>query len=806
MEIRSSLRKKSILALTLYLCFFIATIGSVVYLVVEPPVRDKLERNLDLRTQLLASQIKEPLITSTGVLNSLVGLAQSSNQSNSLNSTIPQILRLSDEIIVSGGLWPKPELKEERWRFTSLFFNKNSEGNIDQIHSYNNPESGGYDNEPWYRAAAEQPSGTVSWSAVYIDTFTQVQMITASAPYYRNGEFAGVATVDLSLEALFQFIREHTNQYSLGVVIRDANSNVIIEHNFQITKQMYISKLDFGEFHWKLEVVNAKAKVADQVFEQVMSVEGGIIPFLLLCVLVGYYLLNRYIVEPIVRIATKIDDSKTGGIIDIDYGSEDEIGHLITKFNEKTIYLEQERVKAQASTNAKTAFLATLSHEIRTPMNGVLGTAQILLKTPLTDEQRKHLSTLYDSGDHMMTLLNEILDYSKIEQGHVEFSNSPFPIESIIGSIKSVYHTLCAEKGLQFKVTSLVPAGRWYDNDKARLRQVLFNLLNNAVKFTDRGIVEVTLSEQTHYDKTVLVIAIKDTGIGISKEAQKRIFRPFEQAESSTTRRFGGTGLGLAIVKEIAELMGGHVTVQSQENIGTTFSVEVEISPCEPGKVESGHRHKLNCNGLKALIVEDNRTNAIIMETFLRAKGFECSSVENGQLAVNKIAVEPFDLILMDNHMPVLDGVGAISAIRSMSSAAKSVLIFGCTADVFKETQERMLGVGADYIIAKPIVESELDDALYRHADLLYQYQTKQNQQALEVLGTDSLLISFYVALDNGNLGDALDALLAIMDSLQPNTDEVLSEVITRIKRDLLRQSPPDQEDIDTLTMLLATP
>ncbi|MCV5975578.1 histidine kinase, partial [Escherichia coli] len=160
----------------------------------------------------------------------------------------------------------------------------------------------------------------------------------------------------------------------------------------------------------KLEVVNAKAKVADQVFEQVMSVEGGIIPFLLLCVLVGYYLLNRYIVEPIVRIATKIDDSKTGGIIDIDYGSEDEIGHLITKFNEKTIYLEQERVKAQASTNAKTAFLATLSHEIRTPMNGVLGTAQILLKTPLTDEQRKHLSTLYDSGDHMMTLLNEILD------------------------------------------------------------------------------------------------------------------------------------------------------------------------------------------------------------------------------------------------------------------------------------------------------------------------------------------------------------------------------------------------------------
>ncbi|MDF5668306.1 cache domain-containing protein, partial [Vibrio parahaemolyticus] len=211
-------------------------------------------------------------------------------------------------------------------------------------HSYNNPESGGYDNEPWYVAAADAPVGSVSWSTIYIDTFTQVQMITASSPYYQNGRFAGVVTVDLSLDALFQFIREHTNQHSLGVVVRDADSNVIIEHNFQLTDEIYVSELDFGEFDWRMEVVNAKAKVADQVFEQVMSVEGRIIPFLLLCVLVGYYLLNRYIVEPIVRIAAKIDDSKTGGIIDIDYDSDDEIGQLIEKFNEKTIYLEQERI------------------------------------------------------------------------------------------------------------------------------------------------------------------------------------------------------------------------------------------------------------------------------------------------------------------------------------------------------------------------------------------------------------------------------------------------------------------------------
>ncbi|MDF5377006.1 cache domain-containing protein, partial [Vibrio parahaemolyticus] len=328
MEIRSSLRKKSILALTLYLCFFIATIGSVAYLVVEPPVRQKLEQNLELRTQLLALEIKEPILSSTGVLSSLVGLAQGTENIQSLNTIIPHILQLSDKMLVSGGVWPKPELKAEQWRYKSLFFNKNSDSGIDQIHSYNNPESGGYDNEPWYVAAADAPVGSVSWSTVYIDTFTQVQMITASSPYYQNGRFAGVVTVDLSLDALFQFIREHTNQHSLGVVVRDADSNVIIEHNFQLTDEIYVSELDFGEFDWRMEVVNAKAKVADQVFEQVMSVEGRIIPFLLLCVLVGYYLLNRYIVEPIVRIAAKIDDSKTGGIIDIDYDSDDEIGQL----------------------------------------------------------------------------------------------------------------------------------------------------------------------------------------------------------------------------------------------------------------------------------------------------------------------------------------------------------------------------------------------------------------------------------------------------------------------------------------------
>ncbi|ELV8626160.1 ATP-binding protein [Vibrio cidicii] len=723
MEIRSSLRNKSILALSLYLCFFLAIIGSVTYFVVEPLVRSKIEQNLDLRTELLAAHIEEPLNSSLGLLDSLVGFAQGNPPQAQLSRGVANLIAASSKIIASGGLWPEPELNQAKPVYRSLFFNKTKQGEVRQVHLYNNPESQGYHLQPWYQSVANQPSGQLSWSQVYIDPYTQVQMITASKPYYLDGQFAGVAAVDLSLQALFDFIRKHTEIYQLGVTISALNGGLITEHNYSLVRGRYVSQIELSDFHWQMKVVNARQRISDEVFDKVLRVEWGILPFLLICVLAGYYLLNRYLIAPIITIAQSVDNSKTGGIVDIDYQSDDEIKHLIDAFNEKTVYLEAEKVKAQASTNAKTAFLATLSHEIRTPMNGVLGTAQLLLKTPLTDEQKKHLKTLYDSGDHMMTLLNEILDYSKIEQGHMEFDLAPFPFDSIIGSVNSIYYTLCTEKGLQFRVYSQVAKERWYHADRARLRQILFNLLNNAVKFTSHGVVEVYLEEVFKGGMNYLVIKVKDTGIGIPIAAQKRIFRPFEQAESSTTRRYGGTGLGLAIVKKIVEKLGGKISVSSQEGLGSCFSVELPLQVCEAGSVEQEQNYHLDYQGLTVLIVEDNRTNAIILETFMRNKGFIPTCVENGQEALDLLPQQSFDLILMDNHMPVLDGIETIRAIRAMPTSINQVLIFGCTADVFKETRVCMCEAGATHIIAKPIVEKELDDALFRHADLLYQYR-----------------------------------------------------------------------------------
>ena len=799
----SSLKRKSIFALGLYLAFVVATVGTVSYLVVEPPVRDQLVINLDSRSKIISSQIEAPLESSLSVLQSIVSIGNTGYGQSLQVELLQSLFQVIDGVTTSGGLWPTPYSVDSQEPYLSLFFNRAIDGKVDRIHAWNNAQSGGYDKEPWYLSSVDKPLGTVSWSPVYIDPFTHVQMITASSPYFVKGEFAGVATIDVSLVTLIDFVRKHAEQHGLGVIVRDGFGDVIVEHNFNVAEDVYISRQQFGSFHWTIDVVNANRLVADQVYDLVSKVEKGIVPIMLLCVLFGYVLISRFIIEPITRIAQKVDDSKTGGIIDIGYRSNDEIQHLIETFNEKTVFLEQEKKKAQASTRAKSAFLATISHEIRTPMNGVLGTAQILLKTDLSDEQRKHLKTLYDSGDHMMLLLNEILDFSKIEQGHLELDKAPFPLESIVGSINSVYYTLCSEKGLDFNIHNEVSKDRWYLSDKARLRQVLFNLLNNAVKFTSHGFVDVHFSEVTLDGRNCLNIRVSDSGIGIDRAAQKKIFNPFEQAESSTTRRFGGTGLGLAIVKQIGELMNGDVSVQSSIGVGTTLDIILEMEICPPGTAEVIELRKHDYSGLKALIVEDNRTNTIIINSFISSKGFECTNVEDGQQAVEAVQNGQYDLILMDNHMPNKDGITATAEIRALKGQRADTLIFGCTADLFKETRERMLAAGVNCIISKPIDEKELDDMLHRYYEKLYQFKSIASDNQFIAFNAEQQLVSLHIAVEDQKTEDVHQILTTISEYVHRNSSSNGTQLAETLAPLLHSKSLPSSHELDVLTVLL---
>ncbi|MGL6312705.1 ATP-binding protein [Vibrio sp. WXL103] len=802
MEQTSSLRRKSKFALSVYLIIIITVIGSVVYKVVEPPVREQLQHSLDLRTMLLAAEIEQQLNNSLVILNNISSVGESGLSAFGQRELLYSTFANNTGITVSGGLWPEPKNTEQGKVYQSLFFNRAADGLVEQIYSWNNPAGGGYDQEGWYRSAINLPSGEVVWSPVYIDPFTHVQMITASAAYYVEGQFAGVATVDISLVDLIESVRQHAEQYNIGLVLNDGFGETIIHHNYKVVENIYICQHTFGDFNWQVNVVNSQYLVKDQVFHLVSQIEAGVIPILLLCILLGYYLLSHYLIRPIVSIATCVQGSKQSDTIDIDYRSQDEIRLLIDSFNQKTVFLEDERRQAQVSTEAKSAFLATLSHEIRTPMNGVLGTAQILLKSDLNPEQRKMMRMLYDSGDHMMTLLNEILDFSKIEQGQLELDNSAFPLDNIIGSINSVYHTLCTEKGLDFRIRTEVPHDRWYYADKARLRQVLFNLLNNAVKFTSHGFIEVYMKELHVGENHFLSIRVRDTGIGITKEALEKVFSPFQQAESTTTRRYGGTGLGLAIVKQLVELMGGSITLNSEVGIGSSFEVVVKVELATPAAPPVSIEQSKTFKGLKALIVEDNRTNAIIIEGILKGKLFDICVVENGQLAVEKLTHQSFDLVMMDNHMPVMDGIEATRRIRGLDNAMSDVLILGCTADVFEETKQRMLAAGVDHIIPKPMKEKELDDALYFYADKLRQFQ--QHAHSSAAIGysdeLEAVVVDLSISIDNQAYDQAQKALDSLFPMLPVENTEG-KRLLESLQLSIEQKQPPSKELMDNLVV-----
>lgn len=804
-EKRKSLKRKSLIALIAYSLSFIAIIGTLTYLIVESPVRKELRENLDLRAQLLSTNIIEPLDSSLGILSAIVSVGEVNHSQEDQIKLLSKIFANINNEVVSGGLWPKPYLQDNNLVLDSLFFNRSADGKVDQVFSWNNLQSGGYGNEGWYKDVVNKPAHTVIWSPVYIDTYTHVQMITASAPYFINGEFAGVATVDLSLQKLVQFITEHAESYGLGILLKDQYDETIISHNFRVRDGSYVSSEKFGKFDWHIQVINADYLVMEKVYAIVAQIEYWLIPLLLAGVILGYYFISHNIITPIVEISKRVQDLKAGGLIEVPYKGRDELSYLVDAFNEKTIYLEQEKLKAQASTKAKSAFLATLSHEIRTPMNGILGNAQILLKSNLSNEQRQQLKQLYDSGQHMMELLNEILDFSKVEQGQFKLDVHTFVFSDLMDSVKNIYSSICHAKDLQLNIESGIAAEQALDADLSRIKQIVFNLVNNAVKFTPQGSIGVYFDLQEVNGEDFLHIRVTDTGIGISKDAQQKIFEPFQQAESSTTRRFGGTGLGLSIAKSLCELMKGRIELQSEVGKGTSFDVYVQVEKSNAKLIanESQAVEIYDYHGLSALVVEDNKTNEVIMTKFLTGMGFCCKSASNGLEALQQLEVDHYDLIMMDHHMPIMDGLTCINAIRTTPSDYRDILIIGCSADVYLESKQKMISTGADDVIAKPVEESELNKMLIKHKDKLVQYKGFELRK-VQSYQFNAYLVEFCLAIENSEFNDALQQLELIIDLLGDSpTHNSLKQFCLEMKGKLQQSQLPTKDEIDRFTGLL---
>ncbi|HEX7760871.1 MAG TPA: ATP-binding protein [Caulobacteraceae bacterium] len=371
-------------------------------------------------------------------------------------------------------------------------------------------------------------------------------------------------------------------------------------------------------------------------------------------------------------------------------------------------------VAAEAANSAKSSFLAIMSHEIRTPLNGVLGMAQAMAADHLAPVQRERLAVVRQSGEALLAILNDVLDLSKIEAGRFELEAIAFDLGDLARGAHSAFTALANKKGLSFALTIEPDAQGAYVGDPTRLRQILYNLISNALKFTDRGEVRVTVRRQGG----TLTITVADTGVGIAEEHLATLFDRFVQADASTTRKYGGTGLGLAICRELAALMGGEIRADSRPGEGATFLVSLPLQRCggaavsaEPDPVAEGVQARPH---IRVLAAEDNSVNQLVLKTLLHQIGVEPTVVENGAQAVAAWREGRWDVILMDMQMPVMDGLEATRRIRDGEVAAgrPRTPIIALTANAMAHQIQQCVAAGMDGHVAKPLEAAKLFEAL----------------------------------------------------------------------------------------------
>ncbi len=374
------------------------------------------------------------------------------------------------------------------------------------------------------------------------------------------------------------------------------------------------------------------------------------------------------------------------------------------------------RFNAEAASRAKSNFLAVMSHELRTPLNGVLGLADLLASTPLDEEQRGYAETIKSSGEHLLAVVNDILDFSSLEKGALRLVLAPCNVRNLVNLSVRTVQKAAADKGLEFRCEMEPGVPEQIIGDKRRINQILINLLGNAVKFTSHGSVVLRVSVASESGAQVLVFSVDDTGPGIHEETLGKLFQPFTQADSTISRKFCGTGLGLAICKHLAENMNGSVTAASVPGKGSTFVFRLPITGAAPAH-PPGEKHVTHvpttaaAAGACVLVVEDNETNSKVAGAMLRKLGYRVEFAADGAEAVEAFAPGKFFAILMDVRMPVMDGLEATRRIRKMESGSR-VRVIALTANVMPANRELCLAAGMDDFLTKPFNKTELAEKL----------------------------------------------------------------------------------------------
>lgn len=367
--------------------------------------------------------------------------------------------------------------------------------------------------------------------------------------------------------------------------------------------------------------------------------------------------------------------------------------------------LVRETDSAVAANQSKSAFLAMMSHELRTPMTGVLGMAHALTLTKLDKRQASHVDMLVRSGKGLMAILNDILDISKIEAGKLELETIAFDLHELGQQVQDLWSEAASAKGVSLVYDLAPETPHWVTGDPTRLRQIMINLVSNALKFTQTGEIRLSIRPAAG-DRCEIVVA--DTGLGISEAQQARLFQAFAQVDASTTRKFGGTGLGLAICKQLATLMGGDIGLSSREGEGSVFTVDLPLPKAEPISGDESEAFDISLAGLRVLVADDNAINLAVARAILEAFGASLVTAGNGAEALDQLRREPIDIALLDVHMPIMDGFEALVKIRVGEAGRRDLPVIALTADAMAGANASLLAAGFDDVAPKPINPQQL--------------------------------------------------------------------------------------------------